>query len=133
MKKLWINDIKDKTGETVELYGWVNVRRDHGKIIFIDLRDRSGIAQLVFSPSQISERNLGGQAPQNDLYELAGVLRPEWVIWVKGEVVKRPEGMKNPEIETGEVEIRVAEMNVLSESETPPFPLDTAGREIDEE
>ncbi len=121
MKSLWINEIKDKAGETVELFGWVNVRRDHGKIIFIDLRDRSGIAQLVFTPQD------------KELYKMAETLRPEWVISVKGKVVERPKGMENPEIETGKVEVKVSEISVLSESETPPFPLDSPGHEIDEE
>ncbi len=121
MKRYWINEIKDKIGETVELYGWVNVRRDHGKIIFIDLRDRSGIAQLVFTPEN------------RELYKIAETLRPEWVLSVKGEVAKRPKGMENPEIETGKVEIKVKEIFVFNQSETPPFPLDTSGYEIDEE
>ncbi|MEK7579972.1 MAG: aspartate--tRNA ligase [Patescibacteria group bacterium] len=121
MKSIWINEIKDKTGETVELFGWVNVRRDHGKIIFIDLRDRSGVAQLVFTPKDV------------ELYKIAETLRPEWVLRVKGEVAKRPEGMENPEIETGKVEVKVKEIKVLNEAETPPFPLDTPGIEIDEE
>jgi len=121
MKNIWINEIKDKVGKTVELFGWVNVRRDHGKIIFIDLRDRSGICQLVFTPKD------------DKLYKIAETLRPEWVISVKGEVAERPKGMENPEIETGKVEMKVKEINVLSESETSPFPLDTSGHEIDEE
>lgn len=121
MKKLWVNETKDKIGETVELFGWVNVRRDHGKIIFIDLRDRSGVVQLVFTPKD------------EELYRLADHLRPEFVVFVKGEVAVRPKGMDNPELETGEVEIKVQEIKVLSESETPPFPLDTPGHEIDEE
>jgi len=121
MKSLWINEIKNKIGETVELYGWVNARRDHGKIIFIDLRDRSGIAQIVFTPQNA------------ELYRIAETLRPEWVLFVKGEVVSRPEGMVNSEIETGKVEVKMEELKVLSQSETPPFPLDGAGYEIDEE
>ena len=121
MKSVWIKDIKDKIGERVELFGWVNVRRDHGKIIFIDLRDRSGIAQLVFTP-----QNKG-------LYKIAETLRPEWVLRVKGEVSQRPKGMENPELETGKVEVKVEELEVLNESETPPFPLDSLGHEIDEE
>ncbi|MBI2003491.1 MAG: aspartate--tRNA ligase [Parcubacteria group bacterium] len=121
MKRHWINEIKDKIGETVELFGWVNVRRDHGKIIFIDLRDRSGICQLVFTPQN------------EELYKIAESLRPEWVLQVKGEVAERPKGMENPEIETGKVEVKVEEFKVLSQSETPPFPLDSAGHEIEEE
>ena len=121
MKKIWINDIKDKIGETVELYGWVNVRRDHGKIIFIDLRDRSGVAQLVFTPQN------------EELYKIAETLRSEWVLFVKGEVVERPKGMQNSEIETGKVEVKVEELKILNQSETPPFPLDSVGHEIEEE
>ena len=121
MKSIWIKDIKDRVGETVELYGWVNVRRDHGKIIFIDLRDRSGIAQIVFTPQN------------KELYKIAEALRPEWVISVKGEVAERPKGMENPEIETGKVEVKVKEIQILSEAVTPPFPLDSSGLEIDEE
>ena len=121
MKEHWINETKDKIGETVELFGWVNVRRDHGKIVFIDLRDRSGIVQLVFTPQS------------EELYKIAETLRPEWVISVKGEVASRPKGMENEEIETGKIEIKVREIKVLSESETTPFPLDTPGYEIDEE
>ncbi|MEK7537003.1 MAG: aspartate--tRNA ligase [Patescibacteria group bacterium] len=121
MKRYWVNEIKDKVGETVELFGWVNVRRDHGKIIFIDLRDRSGIAQLVFTPQN------------EELYKIAETLRPEWVLFIKGEVSERPQGMENPEIETGKVEVKAVEVVILSQSETPPFPLDSAGHEIDEE
>ncbi len=108
-------------GETVELFGWVNVRRDHGKIIFIDLRDRSGIVQIVFTPKD------------EKLYRLADSLRSEFVVSVKGEVAVRPKGMENEELETGKVEVKVQEVKILSESETPPFPLDTPGLEIDEE
>jgi len=121
MKTIWINQTKNKVGETVELYGWVNVRRDHGKIIFIDLRDRSGIVQLVFVPSD------------KKIYRIADSLRPEWVIYAKGKVAERPKGMQNSEIETGNVEIQVQDIKILNKSETPPIPLDSEGYEIDEE
>src|SRR3989338_2717103 len=113
MKNIWINEIKDKVGKTVELFGWVNVRRDHGKIIFIDLRDRSGICQLVFTPKD------------DKLYKIAETLRPEWVISVKGEVAERPKGMENPEIETGKVEVKVNELKILSEAQQP-IPIQVA-------
>ena len=113
MKKIWINDIKDKIGETVELYGWVNVRRDHGKIIFIDLRDRSGVAQIVFTPKD------------EKLYKIAETLRSEWVLSVKGEVSERPKGMENPDIETGKVEVKVKEIKILSEAQHP-IPIQVA-------
>ncbi|MEX2033324.1 MAG: amino acid--tRNA ligase-related protein, partial [Candidatus Colwellbacteria bacterium] len=108
-------------GQEVELYGWVETRRDHGKIIFIDLRDRKGVVQLVFS------------AKDEELRKQADKLRPEWVIRVEGTVAKRPADMINPDLETGELEVQVSELQVLAEAETPPFPLDTDGYEIDED
>jgi len=114
-------DTKNKVGQKVELFGWVHGRRDHGKIIFIDLRDRSGIAQVVFVP---------GDA---ELYQTAEKLRSEWVVKITGQVAKRPEKMINKEIPTGEIEIRPTKLEVLAEAATPPFALDTDGREIGEE
>lgn len=119
--KQWITETKEKIGERVELFGWVNSRRDHGKIIFIDLRDRSGIIQLVFTPEN------------RNLYKLANTLRSEWVIKVFGEIVKRPEGMRNPEIETGEIELKVEKLEIISKAKTLPIPLDNSGYEIEEE
>ena len=81
-------DIVGKVGETVELCGWVAVRRDHGKLIFIDLRDRSGIVQLVITSSD------------KTLYERANTLRTEWVVKIIGKVNTRPEKMVNKEIPT---------------------------------
>src|SRR3989344_4654272 len=121
MQRTHILETKDLVGKEVNLAGWVHVRRDHGKIIFIDLRDRSGIVQMVFVPSQ------------KEIYETATQLRSEWVIRVRGMVKQRPEKMINPEIETGKIEIEPVELEVLSKAETMPFPLDTDGREIDEE
>src|SRR3989338_7585955 len=121
MQRTHILETKDLVGKEVNLAGWVHVRRDHGKIIFIDLRDRSGIVQMVFVPSQ------------KEIYETATQLRSEWIISVRGIVKQRPEKMINPEIETGKIEIEPVELEVLSKAETMPFPLDTDGREIDEE
>ena len=115
-----INETKNKVDETVELFGWVHNRRDHGKLIFIDLRDRSGVVQVVFVPQQKD-------------YEVASTLRSEWVVKIIGKVAERPEKMVNADIETGKIEIQPESLEVLSQSETPPFPLDTDGREIDEE
>src|SRR3989344_1656490 len=109
-----ILDAKDKVGEKVELAGWVHTRRDHGKLIFIDLRDRSGIIQVVFTPSQKD-------------YELATQLRGEWVVRIVGTVAARPEKMINPEIPTGKVELQPETLEVLSRAETPPMPLDGDG------
>jgi aspartyl-tRNA synthetase len=121
MVRTQIIEIKDLVGKEVNLYGWINIRRDHGKLIFIDLRDRSGVVQAVFSPSD------------PELLKTADKLRPEWVVRLKGRVKARPEKMFNLDIPTGKVEIEPLELEILNESETPPFPLDTDGREIDEE
>ena len=97
-------------GKHVTLGGWVHRRRDHGGIAFVDLRDRSGIVQMVFNPEQ---------AP--DIAQVAADVRNEWVLQVKGEVVKRPEGTENPNMPTGDVEVMVGEARVLNTSKTPPF------------
>jgi len=98
--------------ETI-LMGWVLRRRDHGGVIFIDLRDRWGITQVVFNP-EINEA----------VHAKAHQLRSEWVIAVRGRVVGRPESMENPKLATGEIEVLVDELRILNSSETPPFPLD---------
>ncbi len=113
-------DIVSKDGDVVELAGWVDVRRDHGKLIFIDLRDRSGISQLVCLP----------QMPD---YNIAESIRPEWVIRVEGLVKKRPVGMENADIITGQYEVEVKSLAVISEAQTPPFDVAGDGREIGEE
>ncbi len=120
MARLSILETKYKEGEIVEIAGWVATRRDHGKLIFIDLRDRSGIVQIIFSP-------------KNKAYELAQKFRSEWVLRIVGIVQKRPLEMVNKEIETGEIEISPESVVVLSEAQTSPFALDTDGYEIGEE
>lgn len=119
MRVLTVETI-DKIDQEVILKGWVNGRRDHGKIIFIDLRDRKGLIQLVFTPS-------------SKAYSLAEQLRPEWVIGVKGKVAKRPVNMQNKEWVTGLVEIAVEEMEIISESETSPFDVYGSGFDISED
>ncbi len=105
----------------VTLKGWVAVRRDHGKIIFFDLRDRSGLVQIVCIPTE------------KESYAIATTLRPEWVIEMRGVVAERPKNMVNPDIATGTVEVRAERITVLNEAKTPPFPIDTNGTEIEEE
>jgi aspartyl-tRNA synthetase len=107
-------------GQTVRVAGWVGRRRDHGGLVFIDLRDRSGILQLVFHPET---------AP--DAHALAQRLRSEYVISVAGEIVRREEGNVNPRLPTGEIELSVEQADTLADSETPPFPLDEDGQ-VDE-
>ncbi len=100
-------------GDNVVLSGWVENWRDHGGIIFIDLRDRYGITQIVFNP-EISEA----------VHEIGKRLRSEDVIKIEGEVVKRPEGTINQRINTGEIEVNVKSVEILNKSETPPILID---------
>lgn len=100
-------------GSEVCLMGWVQFRRDHGGLIFIDLRDREGLTQVVFSPD-VNEK----------AHELAHMLRTEYVLAIKGEVRARPDGMVNTTMKTGEVEIYVSEWKLLNTSVTPPFQIE---------
>lgn len=106
-------------GQDVHLAGWVGRRRDHGGLIFIDLRDRSGVVQIVFQPDN------------PDLFAQAERLRSEHVVSVKGTVTKRLDGMENPNLATGEIEVVATELVVLSEAKTPPFQIDRPG-DVDE-
>ena len=108
-------------GQSVKLSGWVNRRRDHGGVTFIDLRDRSGFVQVVFNPDN---------SPQ--AHQEAEPLRAEWVIQVRGIVRQRPEGMKNTNLATGEIEVEVQELKVLNPAKTPPFPINKE-EEVDEQ
>ncbi|HEY6692796.1 MAG TPA: aspartate--tRNA ligase [Solirubrobacteraceae bacterium] len=109
-----------RVGDKVRVAGWVHRRRDHGGLVFIDVRDRSGILQLVFHPET---------AP--DAHALAQRLRSEYVISVAGEIVRREDGNVNPRLPTGEIELSVEQADTLADSETPPFPLDEDGQ-VDE-
>jgi aspartyl-tRNA synthetase len=100
-------------GRRVELYGWVARRRDHGGLIFLDLRDRWGVVQVVFNPEL---------APL--AHEHASELRAEYVVRVGGRVERRPAGMENPHLGTGEVEVYADDLELLSPSKTPPFPIE---------
>jgi aspartyl-tRNA synthetase len=101
-------------GETVTLAGWVDTRRDHGGVAFLDLRDRSGICQVVADPSA------------SEALEAAHRVRTEWVVRVTGVVRERPAGQTNERLATGEVEVAANAVEVLSAAETPPFPIDDA-------
>ncbi|MEK7125097.1 MAG: aspartate--tRNA ligase [Patescibacteria group bacterium] len=120
VKTTWILETKDLIDKQVELFGWVANRRDHGKLVFIDLRDRTGIIQVVFSP-------------QTPGYDTAQKLRNEWVVHMQGTVKARPEKMVNPDLATGTVEFEPTELEVLNEAATPPFPLDGDGHDIGED
>lgn len=121
MPRIWVAETPQKIGEEVLVAGWVATRRDHGKLIFIDLRDRSGLLQVVFRPDNES------------FHKLADTLRPEWVVEIHGEVGERPAGMENLQIATGKIELRAKALRVLAQSKTPPFAVDTDGYEIGEE
>jgi aspartyl-tRNA synthetase len=112
---------KESAGQTVTLTGWVARRRDHGGVIFIDLRDRSGLAQVVFRESEVAER--------------AHDLRSEYCIQVTGVVEPRPEGSENPNLASGDIELNVTELTVLNEAAALPFQIDDSsqGGEVGEE
>ena len=100
----------DDVGTEVVLMGWVQRRRDHGGVIFVDLRDREGITQVVFNPKMDKE-----------VHEKAHAIRNEYVLGIRGNVMKRPEGMINPGLITGEIEVMVTELRILNAAKTPPF------------
>ena len=111
---------KETVGQDVIVNGWVQKRRDLGGLIFVDLRDRTGIVQVVFNPD-ISEEAI----------QLADQIRSEYVVAVKGKVVERDPETVNPKIETGEIEILGEELHVFNPSQTPPFPIEDR-LEVDE-
>jgi len=114
--------LADRVDSEARVAGWVHRRRDHGGLIFIDLRDRTGLVQLVFNP------DVAGGA-----HELAHELRPEDVVTAAGQVVRRSEETINRELSTGEFEVRVDQAEVLADAETPPFGIESYGGEAGEE
>ena len=121
LKSISCGDLrKSHAGSRVTLAGWVHRRRDHGGLIFIDLRDSKGIVQVVFNPETVPEA-----------HETAGSLRSEWVVLVEGEVGQRPAGSENPNIPTGEIEVYATRAEVLNQSKTPPFEIAEDGQ-VDE-
>ena len=114
--------LPDRVDSEVRVAGWVHRRRDHGGLIFIDLRDRTGLVQLVFHPDQAG-----------DAFELAHGLRAEDVLSVSGKVEKRSPETVNPKLPTGEVEVTVAEARLLSDADTPPFEIESFSGEVSEE
>ncbi len=109
-------------GQEVSVAGWVHRRRDHGGLIFVDLRDRSGLVQIVFNPDFAA-----------GVHELAHDLRSEYVVWVKGKVVERSGETVNHELTTGKIEIQAQQLQIFSKSKTPPFAIDDNKITIDEE
>ena len=115
MERIFNTETIKYLGKSVKVCGWVNSIRSHGKIIFIDLRDMSGIVQLV------------------DTSDIAKEIRPEWVIEIIGKVSNRPPRMVNPKIETGKIEVSIENLKVLSKAKTLPFSIEDDGYEISEE
>jgi aspartyl-tRNA synthetase len=117
MSRIYIEEIFNYLDKEVELIGWVKSRRDHGKLVFIDLRDKSGVVQVVFGPE----------------IPLSKELRLEYLIKLKGIVKKRPENLINSKIKTGDLEINASFLEIISKSKELPLHLDTSGYEINEE
>lgn len=121
MDRTPILEVTNQVGKEVKISGWVHTRRDHGKIIFIDLRDRSGILQVVFTPGD------------KEIYEQAQKLRSEFVVNIIGQINARPENMINDKIATGKVEMLATGLEILNEAKTPPFELDQNTIGVNEE
>ena len=119
--RIYTNELSGKVGETVVLAGWVDVRRDQGKMVFFDLRDMKGIIQCIVLPMH------------TDAITIAKEIRPEWVLRLEGKVNKRPEKNINPNIPSGDVELEVTGIQVLNKSETPPFELNTDTMQVGED
>ena len=121
LKTINAGDVRSAhVGKTIALAGWVHRRRDHGNLIFIDLRDREGLVQVVFNPDVAAEA-----------HAVAASLRNEWVIQVTGKVARRPDSTENHQLPTGEVEVVSERVAVLAESRTPPFYVNDES-EVDE-
>jgi aspartyl-tRNA synthetase len=107
----------EDAGKKVALAGWVHSYRDHGNLVFIDLRDREGLTQIVFDPET-----------QPDAHKLGKTARCEWVIAAEGVVQPRSEGMANPKLATGEIEVAIEQLEILNSAKTPPFEIDSADK-----
>ena len=121
MQRTYIKELSGKVGEEVLIKGWVDVRRDHGKLIFIDLRDMSGKVQMVALPNH------------KEAHVTANTVRPEWVVEVTGKINARPERMINKDEANGTVEIEVFDIKVFNEAGVPPFDVRGSGIEIGED
>src|SRR3989338_3926272 len=119
--RIRIEKLKEMIGQEVTVAGFVDIRRDHGKLIFIDLRDESGKVQMIALPSYA------------EAHKLANEIRPEWVISVSGRVNKRPEKLVNKNEPLGSLELEVISLEVISKAETPPIDVREGGLGIGEE
>ncbi|MEK7182023.1 MAG: aspartate--tRNA ligase, partial [Patescibacteria group bacterium] len=121
MERILISETPKHVSEVVKLSGWIDVRRDHGKLVFLDLRDMSGKVQMVALPHNA------------EAHAVAQNLRPEWVVEITGNVNPRPEKLVNIEQPNGAIEIELLSIAVLNEAETPAFDISSDGKEINEE
>jgi len=122
-RNAWCGQVlPDRVGQTARVGGWVHRRRDHGGLVFIDLRDRTGLVQLVFNPDTAA-----------GAFELGHALRSEDVLTASGEVLRRSPETVNPDLPTGEVEIHVSDAELLADAETPPFEIESFSGEVGEE
>ena len=119
--RTYIKDLKDKIGKEVIIAGWVDVRRDQGKMVFFDMRDMTGKVQCVALPTHA------------DVIETAKEIRPEWVLKITGLVNKRPEKNINANVLNGDIELEITNIEILNKAETLPFPIDTNTLEVNED
>lgn len=114
MRTHWCGELRaDHAGQQVRLAGWVHRRRDHGGVIFLDLRDREGLVQITLNPDETPEA-----------HSMAEKVRGEYVVLVQGEIRRRPKGAENPGLPTGEIEVFASNIEVIAEAETTPFPIE---------
>ncbi len=121
MERILTKETTKYINKKVKVCGWINNWRSHGKVLFVDIRDMSGLLQTVFTMQDLS------------LYQSAQKLRPEWVVCVEGQIKERPKGMQNQKIETGQIELEAEKLEIISQAQTIPFAIDTEGYEINEE
>jgi aspartyl-tRNA synthetase len=121
MERILTSKTPNQKGKKVTVAGWVHTRRDHGKIMFLDLRDREGLIQVVITPEA------------KEAYTAAQAVRPEWVVEIQGTIQERPDKLKNADLPTGDIELTAEKLEVLTKSETLPLPIDTDGYDIGEE
>lgn len=122
LKRVLSSQVQEFVDQEVKIAGWVNIRRDHGKLIFLDLRDKDGIVQVVVNP-RVSE----------EAHKATQEVRSEYVLEIIGKVNKRPEGAMNKDIVSGTVELEATRVKIISTAETPPIDLTTSGEEIGED
>lgn len=120
MQRVYIRDLKDHAGKEVVIKGWVNVRRDQGKMVFMDVRDFSGLVQCIV-------------LPQSPAIETAKEVRTEWVLAITGIVNKRPDKNINKEVANGDIEIEIKNIEVLNKAETLPFDISSDTKEVNED